>query len=97
MNGARGKWFGLAFDTLALAVESQVVVGLRLAKFAAGDTAALAEANLMVAEKAQAVLELQARGVMALMTGSPGVSARGAVAHYRRKVRANRRRLTAGR
>jgi hypothetical protein len=93
MGRAANSWFGLAFDTLQLGLEARTVIGLRLARIAQGDSAAWSEANLMVAEKAQALSELQTRAVLAAMTGAKPVTPRKAVAHYRRKVRANRRRL----
>jgi len=80
-----------------LGFEAQTVIGLRLAKIARGDAAAWAEANLMVAEKAQAMAELQTRAVLAVVAGGPPVTPRNALAHYRRKVRANRKRLSRAR
>jgi hypothetical protein len=68
-------------------------------KVASGGTAARVEARRMVTEKLESGLALQ---VMALSGGgglgltSQG-AARKALAHYRRKVRANRRRLAKGR
>jgi hypothetical protein len=75
-------------------MEASSVIALRSWKLAAGGAAAETEAKRMVAEKIKAGLALQAMAV----TGGLGLSAPGAVkktvAHYRRKVRANRRRLT---
>ena len=79
---------------MQLGMESQAVIGLRLAKIARGDADAWAETNLMVAEKAQAMAELQTRAVLSVVAGGPPVTPRNAVAHYRRKVRANRKRLS---
>jgi hypothetical protein len=93
MSRATNSWFGLAFDAFQLGLEAQTVIGLRLARIAQGDAAALAEANLMVAEKAQALAELQARVALSAI-GGPQVTPRHTLAHYRRKVRANRRRLS---
>jgi hypothetical protein len=68
-------------------------MGLRTLKIAAGGPAGAAETELMVREKVQAALALQTLA----MTGGLGFTAAGAtsktLAHYRRKVRANRRRL----
>jgi hypothetical protein len=88
------NWFGLSLDTFQLALEAQTVIGLRLAKIAQGDAAAWTEANLMFAEKAQAVTELQTGVFLAAVAGAPRVTPRKAVAHLRKKVRANRRRLS---
>lgn len=90
----RNPWMRLTMDTWALGVEASSVIGLRTLKMAAGGAAAQAEAELMVREKIESGLTLQARA----MTGGLGLTAHGAaartVAHYRRKVRANRRRLS---
>ena len=94
MTRSANSWVGLAFDTFQLGLEAQTVIGLRLAKIAQCDSAAWAETNLMFAEKAQAMTELQTRTVLAAMTGARPMTPRKAVAHYRRKVRANRRRLS---
>lgn len=78
---------------LGRCVEATSVIALRLLKIAAGGAAGEAEARLMVDEKIKAGLVLQ---TMAL-TGGLGVTPHGAatktLAHYRRKVRANRQRL----
>lgn len=86
-------WFGIGLDAWRLGLEASNVIGLRTLKLAQGGTAARAEAELMVKEKLAAGLAL---GAMAL-TGGLGVntaqvSAR-TLAHYRKHVRANRRRL----
>ena len=94
MSRSTNSWFGLAFNTFQLGLEAQTVVGLRLAKIAQGDPAAWGEAHLMVAEKAQSMAELQARVLLSALAGGPALTPRAAVAHYRKKVRANRRRLS---
>lgn len=70
-----------------LAMESQQVIGLRLAKLSLGDAAAQAEAHRMVSEK------ITAAGEAALLLATGG-STRKVIAGYRRKVRANVRRLS---
>jgi hypothetical protein len=79
------NWFNLVL----LAAESQQVIGLRLMKLAMGGPKAKAEATLMVAEK------VAAAGVAAgnLMSGA---SSESVVRGYRKKVRANVRRLSKG-
>ncbi len=90
----RNPWVRLSMDAWALGLEASAVIGLRTLKLAAGGPAADAEAKRMVSEKVQAGVELQQRA----LTGGLGLSAAGAtaktMAHYRRKVRANRRRLS---
>src|SRR4051794_28000378 len=90
----RNPWTSYAFDASRLGLESSMVIGLRLARLAAGGPAALLEAQRMVAEKSAAALEAQLAYATALATGG-GEGAHGkALACYTRRVRANRRRLT---
>ncbi len=93
MGRRPNPWTKLSLDAWSLALESASVVGLRTLKLAAGGAAADVEGRRMVEEKMRAGLELQ---TMAMM-GGLGITPRGAaaktVAHYRRKVRANQRRL----
>lgn len=69
-----------------LAIEAQTVIGLRLMMLGAGGAAAQTEANLMVSEKASALLQAAA-------TIASGGTAHRVVAGYRKHVRANARRL----
>jgi hypothetical protein len=75
-------WFSVAM----LSAEAQQVVWLRWMKLAAGGAAARTEANLMVSEK------VAAAGAAALLLGRGGKPA-SVIGVYRRKVRANARRL----
>ncbi|KQP54374.1 hypothetical protein ASF41_11660 [Methylobacterium sp. Leaf111] len=84
-----GSWWKLGMDATLLAIESQQVIALRLAKLATGGAAAQAEAQHMVTEKIMAAQEA------ALLIATGGSTA-GVVAGYRRKVRANARRLSQG-
>jgi hypothetical protein len=87
-------WLRLGFNTWALGMEASSVMALRTLKILSGGAAAEAEIRRMSDEKIKAGLALQATA----MTGGLGLTLDGAaaktVAHYRRKVRANRRRLT---
>ncbi|MDB5418458.1 MAG: hypothetical protein JWP50_1877 [Phenylobacterium sp.] len=94
MRSIYGDWLNLAVDGWRLAAESQTVIALRMMKLAAGDGAAAAEAQLMIHEKILAAGEAQSQMIADAMTGSAHLAPRRALAHYRRKVRANRRRLT---
>ena len=82
-----GAWWKLGVDTTLLAMESQQVIGLRLAKLSLGGPAAQIEAQRMVSEK------IMAAGEAAMMIAT-GVSTQKVVTGYRRKVRANARRLS---
>lgn len=82
-------WWKLGLDATLLAMESQQVIGLRLAKLSVGGPAAQAEAQRMVSEKIAAANE-------AAMLMATGGSTQRVVAGYRRRVRANARRLAKG-
>jgi hypothetical protein len=89
----KNPWFRIGIDAWLLGVEASSVIGLRAVKIAAGGVAAEAEARLMIREKIEAGWALQGKA----LSGGLGLSAHGATArtlvHYRRKVRANQRRL----
>ena len=94
MARTRNPTPSFVFDFARLGAEAWMVVGLRLAKLAAGGPAAALEAQRMVAEKSAAALEAQFAAGMASATGaSHHAAASKALAGYRRRVRANRRRL----
>ena len=77
-------------------MEASAVIGLRTLKIAQGGAAGQAEAQRMISEKVEAAAALQARALTGGLGSTPAsVSAR-AIAHYRRKVKANRRRLSKG-
>lgn len=77
-----------------LGAEASSVIALRTLKLAAGGAAADAEAKRMVSEKITAAMALSQQAILGqLGTSMPGVGTK-AVASYRRKVRANQRRLT---
>lgn len=84
----------LMSESWLLALDSAAVIWLRLGRLAALDAAALAEGELMMAEKAVAAVEHSWQ----LMTGGFGLAphqvARRSVTFYRDRVRANRRRLS---
>jgi hypothetical protein len=96
MSRARTSWFDLGLSAWTLGLEANMVIGLRMMKLAAGGAAAQAEVQRMVSEKADANVALMTKG----MTGALGLTPEAVVAksltHYRRKVRANRRRLAKG-
>ncbi|MEP9358342.1 hypothetical protein [Sphingomonas sp. KR3-1] len=87
-----GGWWETNWALWQLGMEASAVVAMRSAKLAAGGSPALAEANRMIAEKAQAAFEVQ-MGLMTGRFGSPDTATRRIVRHYTTKVRANRRRL----
>lgn len=90
----RYSFVNLYFDTIRLACESSVVIGLRMMTFAAGGAKALAEAQLMTTEKVQAAMVVAIGSAFGMARGqSAELLGRNVISHYRRKVIANRRRL----
>jgi hypothetical protein len=87
-------WSHAGISAWLLGIEASTVIALRMMKMAAGGPAAQSEARRMVSEKLSAGSALQALA----LTGGLGPTAESAtnktLAHYRRKVRANKRRLT---
>jgi hypothetical protein len=86
--------FGLARDMMRLSFEMQAVIGLRMFGFAMNHPRSQAEAELMVTEKIAALATAQTRYAVDVLTGNAHKAPERAVAFYRRKVRANRTRLT---
>jgi hypothetical protein len=89
-------WLRAGFSAWNLGVESSVVIAMRMAKLAAGGASGAAEAQLMVSEKIRAALALQTKAMTGGLGVTPHRAAGRTIAHYRRKVRANRRRLAKG-
>ena len=79
--------FKLFVEMSMLALEAQQAIWLRGMKLAAGGPAAEREASLMVKEKVSA-------GQNAILKAATGSAPVGIVRGYRRKVRANVRRLS---
>jgi hypothetical protein len=88
-------WLRLNMSMMQLGAEAGGVMALRMMKLAAGGAAATAEAELMVSEKILAAAEIQRNAWTAAFTGAAHLTPQRTIAHYRRKVRANRRRLSA--
>lgn len=86
-------WVGASMDAWSLGMEASTVIGLRVAKLAMGGAGAEAEARRMVSEKMQAAYELQMAMVTGQMGASPLAGTRKVIRHYRKKVKANKRRL----
>jgi len=89
-------WIGMGFDAWRLGLEASTVIGLRTLKIAQGGAGAEAEARRMVSEKVDAGLALQTLAFTGGLGATPASASARTLAHYRRKVRANRRRLMKG-
>ncbi len=96
MARTRNPWLRLGFDAWSLGVEASSVIGLRTMKLAVGGAAADAENRRMVEEKVRAGLEWQTVALTGGLGLTPHRAAAKTLTHYRRKVRANRRRLLRG-
>ncbi len=86
-------WTGVCLDAWRLGFDASSVIAMRVAKIAGGGDAGAAEARLMVAEKVQAALQLQAK-LVDDVRGTPLSSTQTALRHYGKAVAANRRRLS---
>jgi hypothetical protein len=82
-------------DALSFAFDCQEVVGRRLARIARGDAGALIETQRMIAEKLSVATAASMAAAFAWPLGVEAATAR-AASHYRKAVRANRRRLRGG-
>ena len=96
MARSRNPWLKLGLDAWCLGLESSSVIGLRTLKLAAGGAAADTESRRMIEEKVKAGLEWQAMALADGLGVTPHRAAAKTLTHYRRKVRANRRRLLKG-
>jgi len=92
----KNPWARIGFNAWSLGVEASTVVALRMLKIAAGGAAGEAEARRMIDEKIQAGVDLQTMALTGGLGLTPDSAATKTLAHYRRKVRANRRRLAKG-
>jgi hypothetical protein len=90
---SRNPWLRIGFDAWALAFEASSVIGLRAMRIAAGGASAEDETRRMVSEKIEAGMALQLKALSCALGPTAPVAAARTLQHYRRKVRANRRRL----
>lgn len=87
-------WLDLWIASTRLGMEAQAVIGMRLHGMATGSLPAVHEAGLMVPEKLAALADAQMILARAAVTGRSSFAAEDVVRLYRRRVRANRRRLS---
>lgn len=97
MTKSSQSWWDLPYAAMRMGLEAQTVIGLRLIKLSMGGPAALAEAELMVSEKALTAIQAQSDFMTHAMAGQPHLAASRALALYSKKVSNNRRRLTKAR
>ena len=84
---------GIGWNAWSLGVEASSVIALRTLKIAEGGPAAVYETERMVSEKIDAAAALHALAMSGGLGFTPAGAASKTLAHYRREVRANRRRL----
>jgi hypothetical protein len=95
MRRSECSWVGLSLSAWQATREAQQVIGLRLARLLGGDKSAWAEANRMTSEKISTLGETQTEAAAAVLTGRAAAVPARIRALYRRKMRANRKRLAA--
>ena len=86
-------WVGIGMDAWMLGLEASSVIVMRSLIMAAGGPDSAAEARLMVTEKIASSLALGLKAASGGLGHSPASVTAKTVSHFRRKVRANRRRL----
>jgi hypothetical protein len=92
---AWSAWCALSVQTARLGWEAQNVIALRLIRMAAQRPGSQAEARRMVTEKVAALTEAQAAANAAFIKGGKSHRvAKEVLGVYKKRVRANRRRLT---
>ena len=89
-------WFALSLQTARLGWGSpQNVIALRMLRIAAQRPGSQTEARRMVTEKVPALAEAQSAAATAVIKGGKGhLVAKKVLGVYKKRVRANRRRLT---
>jgi hypothetical protein len=89
------SWFALAGRAAVLGLEAQTVIALRLMRLAAGGNSSRTEAMHMVTDKIAALAEVQIIGATAFVTGqSAQIVVSKTLRNYKKRIGANRRRLT---
>jgi hypothetical protein len=88
-------WLTLSFKAFQLGIEAQSVVALRMMRLASGGAGTRVEMGRMIQEKAAAIAEAQFAATAAAVAGNKDhVIAGKALKVFRKRVRANRRRLS---
>jgi hypothetical protein len=88
-------WLALSLKAFQIGLEAQSVVALRLLRLVTGGACARTEAGRMVTEKVLAAGEMQAVAALAAVQGRKRYAVAGkALNVYKKRVRANRRRLS---
>lgn len=89
----RNPWLRIGTAAMGLGLDATHVIALRTIALSAGGKAAEREARRMMEEKVKAAFALQSLALSGGWGLTPSSSAAKAISHYRKAVRANRRRL----
>jgi hypothetical protein len=96
--GGQMRFVKAWMDAVKFNLEVQSVVAMRLMKIAAGGATGAAESTKMVREKAEASVAALTAGALALAKGgSVKAATKAAMVPVKKRVRANRKRLSGGR
>jgi hypothetical protein len=88
-------WMAFSFHAARLGWECQNVIALRWLRLIGGGAKAKSEAKLLVAEKVEALAHAQVAAVGEAIKGASGAKiATSALKVYKKRVRANKRRLS---
>jgi hypothetical protein len=93
---SKNPWMRIGLSAWQMGLEASQVIALRTLKIASGTEGADAEASRMIHEKVETAADLQVKAMSGLLGLSPQSATTKILAHYRRKIRANRRRLLKG-
>jgi hypothetical protein len=88
------SWFPLAYEAAQLGFDAQRVITLRFMRLATGGASGQDEAQRMISEKSAAFAEAQIAAAGPLAGGKSDVATKKVLAVYKKRVRANKRRLS---
>ena len=92
---AWNEWWALSLRAAQLGLETQGVIALRLMRLMSQGSRSRIEARRMVTEKVAALAEAQAAAAATVVKGGKGHRvAKKVLGVYKKRVRANKRRLT---
>jgi hypothetical protein len=87
-------WLALTLQTARLGLDAQQVIALRLMRLSRGGAAGLAEAQLMINDKMAALGEAHLAAASGALSGDGQKLARKVLRVFRKRVRANKKRLS---
>jgi thioredoxin-like negative regulator of GroEL len=93
VGGFPASLLSMSWSAFNLGLEAQAVVGLRLFQVATGN-GSTAEVARMMQEKVETLFQAQQAASVAIATGRGEAAASRVLSVYRRRVRANRKRLS---